>query len=158
MVNIGIQIKLIIIFFLFSGSCVAQQNITKKITGHLYNIEEDTVKAYEGDSALFILITNKNCVRCFQDLCAYIDNHYRNYKLNGIIMMPKNYLELNPAKQRYYEEIKCLQAFYFYFIKADMGNEIKAICESPSPQLILKTGKNYQYLSYAAILKMSENK
>ena len=105
--------------------------------------------------AIFILVTNKSCVKCFDDACQYLDAHYeKHFKVYGLIMMPRNYLELIPKAEIYKDEISCARGFYFYFTSASENVEIRKIEEMPSPQMIIKTGDNYQYIPYGDVIKL----
>jgi hypothetical protein len=133
----------------------AQVEAAKEILRQTYDLNDDTGKSYLKNNAVYIIVTSKNCIKCFEDICGYLrqqaDTSYKHY---GLIVTHKNYLNLIPLEQRYAEEISCVGSFYFYFISPDQSQEISKICDMPSPQMIIKTGDKYQYLDYKATLAL----
>lgn len=106
---------------------------------------------------LFIVINNRNCARCFDMLCDYSTEQYKGYsKKYAIILMQKNLVSTLSLKTKYLTEIECLDDVYFYFTDQYDKKFLARIVESPTPQLILKTGQAYSYLSYEEVMKLIE--
>jgi hypothetical protein len=155
-----IRIVLIFMFLLtFTHYSYCQPVAAKEVILNSYDINDDSLKSYLKGNSIFIIITNKSCISCFNETCNYISKKYdSSYKVYGLIFMPKNYLALIPAQQHYKEQIRCVTNFYFYFVKEQQKQEISTISESPSPQLIIHTDNSYKYIPYGEVLRLAEEK
>jgi hypothetical protein len=156
--NIQIYFRVIaaILFFAFinSSRSYCQSIMAKELVLNSFDINDDSSKSYLKGNSVFIIITNKNCRKCFEDACNFLNERKKDYRIYGLVMMPKNYLELISTAQRYKDEIPCVSNFYFYFVTAELNDELRKINEMPSPQMIIKTGDYFEYLSYGEVLKL----
>jgi hypothetical protein len=145
---------LLLLLFCFVSKGYCQTDIARELVQNSYDMHDDTARNYLKGNAIFIIVTSKNCIKCFADVCRYLGANYTTYKVYALVLMPKDYLALAATAQRYKDDIACATDFYYYFVTANQQEAITKIYESPSPQMIIKTGNDYKYLTYSQTGKL----
>lgn len=148
------KIQLLTVLFLILHINVYAQNIAKSVIENLYDIDDDSTKSHLKGNKIFMLMTNKNCSNCFQQLCE----HYKSKNINSvylIVFTEKDYLSLLPIASRYKEAYSCVEKVFFYFVDNKMNTEMKnAIIDVPTPQLIIKQNDSVTHIPYNETLKL----
>jgi hypothetical protein len=151
MTKIFLAFIIVIVFSKPAAVSAQTQDELKEAISGLYSLDTDNY-VLPADAAV-IISTERDCHKCYQEVCDYLDRQ----KLEGhermvLVFMKKDYLNLLPKSASMKAITPCAKDILFNF--KSKGIAIETIVMQPSPQLIIKTGDKIEYFPYNKVLEI----
>lgn len=128
------------------------KNIAAKILSNTITVDDVPNNISNTDSVFYIIVTEKQCSKCFQEICDNIDkSEYHGYKINVIVVMKHDLLQMFGQVTRYRDDIKCGTDVVFHFTDKNLLPEVYNM---PSPQLIIKEQDKAIYYPYGKAMNL----
>ncbi|WP_413670119.1 hypothetical protein ACEN9X_09370 [Mucilaginibacter sp. Mucisp86] len=154
-IRIPVAIVTLIIVCFNSTLLWAQKSYVPFIK-NLATKEDEQYKVSDSSNEVYILVTEKNCAKCFSDVCDFLSvDSFKNYPVKIVAITNYDLLKLLPLASRYKKLIVCGQDVLFHYMKE---NEYPEIYSSPSPQLIIKHGLEVRYFNYGETIELTKGK
>lgn len=125
--------------------------VGQTILKNLVTIDEEPYSLPDTGNTIYIVVTQKNCVKCFQEFCGNIvSSKYKGYGIKIIGTMKYSLLQMGPLSVQCKNYISCSNEVLFYFTDAGL----QEVYKTPSPQIIIKEKKNVKYYSYGQTMNL----
>ena len=125
---------------------------------NLINKTLEKVSSFD-ENAIFVFKTEKSCLPCYKQMEQYFDNHYPEYNVYIVIIMPEEILRINSEIQHMSQVYKNYEDVYFLFYeqktnhlvtanKAIGSKEIIKLFDSPSPFFVIKNKDDFEVFDF----------
>lgn len=120
------------------------------------DVNDDPFAVADTGRSIFIFQTEKNCGKCFEDICDYIaaSQHYSGYSVYLVVVMEHNLLALMPQRAMGKKRLHGLRDVLFHFLP---GTDFNELYTTPSPQMVIKNGDKIEYYNYSRTLAFSRS-
>jgi len=149
-------ILLITLLATFHTAYCASDSMANRIISNMVSINNKPVNIGVHDSSIYVIATKRNCVRCFEDICAFY--HDSNRAVYIVVFMEKDVLAMLPNYSTYSSIASCIKDVYFFWTTSVKDHELLTAIYEPSPQMIIQDKDRVEYKSYSEFLQLVEKK